>query len=359
MSASEKRGTSRPTIRAIAKMAGVSRTTVSLILANRQDMISRFRAATVEKVRQAAETLGYRANLLALSLRSPHPSFFALLLRGPGRRDPDSVAWHHQAFEGMFLAGALEASRSLRLYPVVATQDLPDAQESLQATREVLDGGVFGAVVRTPLAVLRGPLQQQIERGMPVVMVFPDDSSSCRSNVIDLDNVETGRTALRLLHEAGRRRCLVLHEEHMWDALRVRLQGTKRQAQEAGCPIHELSIPAGTTADHPVTWLAARLSELKVDGIYGPSALSTLCALRGCEAAGLRVPDDVCVVGSDSAMLNAPGFPRLTSVDVSWYQAGEVGVRKMAELRDANESTFENVLLPPLVHTGESCPIAD
>ena len=46
----------------------------------------------------------------------------------------------HQAFEWQFLAGALEASRLLQLYPVLATQDSPDAAGAVQRVRGVLDG---------------------------------------------------------------------------------------------------------------------------------------------------------------------------------------------------------------------------
>jgi len=352
----DKKGSLRPTIRAIANMAGVSRTTVSLILGNRQDMIARFRSETVQKVRQAAESLGYRTNLLALSLRSPRPSFFGLVLRGPGHGDPGSVWWHRQAFEGMFLAGALDASRALRLHPVVATQDLPDPQEALVVCREVLDGGVFGAVVRSPTPVITDMLRGQIERKMPVVMVFPEDCSRCQSNSIDLDNVETGRVAGQLLYAAGHGRWLAVLEHKTWEALRVRLQALKHFADEAGASVEVVDLPPAITIDEASSWLPPRLRELRPDGIYSPSAFATVCALHGCQGAGLRIPDDVCIVGSDAALVNAPGFPRVTSVDVSWFEAGELAVRKMDELRTQGESTFDSVLLKPLVQAGGTCP---
>lgn len=356
MTVVHKKGPIRPTIRAIAEMAGVSRTTVSLILANREDMIARFRPETVTRVRQAADSLGYRANLLALSLRSPRPAFFALILRGPAQADPDSVSWHHQAFEGMFLAGALEASRSLRLHPVVATQDLPNSDDSLQASREVLEGGVFGAVVRSPLAFLAEPLRRRIEGGMPVVTVFPESAAPFATNVIDLDNIAAGRIAAKLLLDAGRRRWLYLLEADIWEALRVRLEGLQRVAGEAGASLDQLTVPAEVTEAEAPTWLASRLREMRPDGIYAPSALSAVRAIYACVTAGLRIPEDVCIVGTDSALWRARGFPSITSIDVSWYRAGELAVRKMADLRDNGQAIFESVYLPPIVHAGESCP---
>ncbi|MCL2329822.1 MAG: LacI family DNA-binding transcriptional regulator, partial [Phycisphaerae bacterium] len=96
----------RPTMQAIAKLAGVSRSTVSHVLANHVEFIERFKPDTVDRVRKIASELGYTANLMALSLRSSHPSFFALVLRGAD--DREFISWHHQAFEAQFQAGVLE-----------------------------------------------------------------------------------------------------------------------------------------------------------------------------------------------------------------------------------------------------------
>ncbi len=66
----DRKGPSRPTIRAIADMAGVSRTTVSLVLANRQDMVDRFRPDTFYKLRQAAKAVGNGAKIWAKRKRA-------------------------------------------------------------------------------------------------------------------------------------------------------------------------------------------------------------------------------------------------------------------------------------------------
>jgi DNA-binding LacI/PurR family transcriptional regulator len=312
----------------------------------------------VEKVRQAATSLGYRANLLAISLRSPRPTFFALIIRGPAKYDADSISWHHQAFEGMFLAGALEASRALKLYPVVATQDTRNPDDSLQATSEVLDGGVFGAVVRSPVAALGEPLHRHIEQGTPVVVVFPYAATRFTTNTVDLDNVAAGQCAGRLLHAAGRRRWLAVMEAEHWQAVCDRRNGLEEHARGVGASLESFTVPEDVGEDQVPSWLAAKFREIRPDGIYAPSALSAVRAVYACTAAGLKIPDDVCIVGSDAALWRSRGFPSITSIDVSWYHMGEAAVRKLAELRDSGESVFENLRVPPLVHPGGSCPTA-
>lgn len=345
----------RPTMQAIADRAGVSRATVSLILTNRPEVVERFKPETVAKVRTIAEELGYHANIMALSLRSPQPSFYALILRGSGVAD--AISWHHQAFEGQFLAGALEASRVLGLYPVVVTQDSPYPEAALQRVRGILDGGVSGAILRTPHPVLEAHLRRQIDNGLPIVVVFPESPTTCPSNAIDVDNMAAGRLAAKLLREAGRQRLLLIEDENTWEAVRLRNEGFMTFSEENGASVQVLIVPAGMDGETTEIWLADRLREHRPDGIYTASSVTGVEALMACQRAGLRVPDDAALLGSDTALWRAPGLSAITSVDVSWYTVGELALRKMVELQDREESSFPNIALPPQIRTGGTCPV--
>jgi LacI family transcriptional regulator len=347
----------RPTMQAIADRAGVSRATVSLVLTNRKEIVDRFKPETVAKVREIADELGYQANIMALSLRAPHPSFYGLILRGSGVAD--AISWHHQAFEGQFLNGALEASRVLGLYPVLATQDSPYPEAALKRVRGVLDGGVFGAILRTPHPVLEDHLQRQIDRGLPIVIVFPENPTTCPSNGIDVDNVAAGRLAAKLLRDAGRHRLLLIADEESWEAIRLRNEGFMTVSQENGASVEVLTVPAGMDPDTTEGWLASRLREHRPDGIYTASSVTGAEALLACQRAGLQVPDVTALVGSDAALWRAPGLPAITSVDVSWYNVGELAVRKMVELENKEESSFPNIAMPPELRRGGTCPLID
>lgn len=354
MSESKKHKHVRPTMQAIADCAGVSRATVSLILTNRPDIVERFKPETVAKVREIALELGYQTNIMALSLRAAHPSFYGLILRGAGVAD--AISWHHQAFEGQFLAGALEVSRLLNLYPVLATQDSPDAEAALNRARGVIDGGVFGAILRTPRSVLNETIRKQIEQGLPVVIVFPESAADCPSNAIDVDNVAAGKLAGRLLRDAGRQRLVLIRDEMAWDAIHRRNEGLLTIAQESGSAVEIVEVPAGMDAETVEAFLAQKLKTIRPDGIYTASSVTGVEALMACQAAGLRVPEDAALVGSDAALWRAPGCPAITSVDVSWYKVGELAVRKMVEMQEAEESVFDNLALPPQVRPGGTCP---
>jgi DNA-binding LacI/PurR family transcriptional regulator len=294
---------------------------------------------------------------MAVSLRSRHPSFFGLVLRGTGQAG--AISWHHQAFEGQFLAGALDACLTQQLYPVLATQDSPDPEDAMRRVRGVLDGGVFGAVLRTPPAALEEPMRRQIDQGLPVVIVFPEHPTAAVSNTIDVDNFEVGRRAAELLHEAGRRKWVIVREEQPWDAIELRERGLRSFAQEVGASVQPLFIPSTLGEVNAIEWLIPKVKELQPNGVYAASSVTGVAALLACQVAGLRVPEDTCVVGCDASLWRAPGCPSITSIDVSWYAAGELAVHKMAELGSRGESSFENVLLAPTVRRGDTCPGGD
>ncbi|MBI4581366.1 MAG: LacI family DNA-binding transcriptional regulator [Planctomycetes bacterium] len=355
MSDPKKPKHTRPTMQAIADRAGVSRATVSLILTNRQEIVERFKPETVAKVREIAEEMGYQANIMALSLRAPHPSFYGLILRGSGVAD--AISWHHQAFEGQFLAGALEASRLLGLYPVLATQDSPDPEAALKRVRGVLDGGVFGAILRTPRPVLAEAVRRQIDQCLPVVVVFPEDHTNFPTNAIDVDNVAAGKVAAQLLRAADRHKLLLIQDEMTWEAIRLRNEGFLTVAQGAGADVRVLTVPGGMNGEQIEAWLATQLKDIRPDGVYTASSVTGVEAMMACQAAGLRVPEEASLVGSDAALWRAPGCPAITSVDVSWYKVGELAVNKMAELQEKEQWTFENLNLPPCIRVGGTCPV--
>lgn len=351
----ESKKKNRPTIQAIAERAGVSRATVSLILTNRPEVVSRFKDETVERVRAIAKEIGYTANLMAISLRSNHPSFYGLILRGRGVGD--DRAWHHQALEGQFLAGAMESSRVRDLYPVLASQDSPDAEGAVNRVRGLLDGGVFGAILRTPVRELEEPMRRQIDKGLPVVVVFPENPSTSPSNSIDVDNRGVGRLAAELLRDAGRKRWAVIGGNSWWEPNRLRDEGAMTVAAQAGVKLEVFELPSDLTEAQIREWLVPRVRDFKPDGIYTASSIVGFAALQACFEVGFRVPEDTCLVGCDASFWRAPGFPVITSVDTSWYEAGDLAVRSMVDLQKQEEAIFANILLSPQVHPGGTCPV--
>lgn len=341
----------------IADEAGVSRATVSLILANRSDYIRQFRPETVKRVRGVAERLGYRNDMLATSLRSLRSSFFGLVLRGA--QGSDIGSWQHQAFEGSFVAGVISASTQAGIYPVVATQDASVRPDPKARVNAVLDGGVFGAIVRSPKDHLLDVLNHRIDRGLPMVSVFPDYASHTSSNLLDMDNLAAGKLAGKLLARAGRRRWFVVQNDQASEAQRLRENGIRLAAQEAGATVVIDCLPAGMSDEDVVQWVGPKLISAPPDGIFATSAISSIGVLLACDWAGVEVPTKASLVGCDASMWRSDTGPRITSIEVSWYETGRRAVQLLLECRDHGRSRFDNVMLAPEIVPGTTCPGLD
>lgn len=347
-------GPRRPTMHEIAIQANVSRASVSIILSDPAKAAGRFRPETIERVRRIAAEMGYQVNLMATSLKHPRSPFFGLVLRGVA--EIDAVSWHHQAFEGQFQAGVVATARAAHLYPVLAAQDLPADMDVIEHVRVVLDGGAFGAIFRTPVPALEAMAFERVQRGFPMAIVFPEQIASCPSNTIDVDNRVAGRLAADLFTRIGRKRWGILRDETPWPALTLREEGMRAAAAEAGARLDLFLLPNKLSEPEIAQWLAPRLRELRPDGLFAASSSASVGALLACRTAGLRVPEDTCLIGCDASLWQPPGAPSITSVHVSWHTAGEIAVRKLIELREKGVATFENVLLTPEIRRGETCP---
>jgi len=343
----------RVTLQEIADAARVSRATVSLVLANRTEYVRQFRPETVARVRAIAQKMGYRSNLLASSLRSLRSMFFGLVLRGA--QGTDVSAWHHQAFEGAFITGVLSAAAESGIYPVVATQQTADQGGASERLDAVLDGGVFGAIIRSPDDYLTGAIQQRIHRGVPMVAVFPDYPSRFESNVLDMDNRAAGRLAGRLLADEGRRRWLVVQDARATEAQRAREEGIREAGRELDASVCIECLPDEIGADDVAQWIGPRIRSAPPDGIFATSSLGSIGALLACTAAELRVPQQVSLVGVDASLWRVDPYPRITSIEVSWHEAGRRATQMLLECRDRGTGRFENVMLQPQVMTGMTC----
>jgi LacI family transcriptional regulator len=354
MATVEKNPVPRITLQEIADEAGVSRATVSLILANRTDYIRQFRPETVTRVRAVAEKLGYRSGLLASSLRSLRSSFFGLVLRGP--QGHDLGLWHDQAFEGLFIAGVLLTATEAGIYPVVATQEDSERADATERINAVLDGGVFGAIVRSPEEFLMEILKPRIERGLPVVAVFPDYPTRFESNMIDMDNRAAGLRAGKLLAEAGRRRWFVVQDYQASEAQRLREDGIRQAAEAYNASVFIDCLPRDLDEDGIIQWVGPKLQSAPPDGIFATSSIGAIGALLSCEWAGLDVPEQISLVGCDVSLWRVDPHPRITSIEVSWHEAGRRATELLLGCRDTGVSQFDNVMLSPSVVPGMTCP---
>lgn len=355
MSKNDKKRPSRVTLATVADRAGVSIATVSLILSGREGWLRQFRPDTVQRVRKTAQRLGYRANLFASGLPTKASPFFALVVHDVASQAV--MLWHHWAFEGAFMAGVIQTAADRGMYPILATAGLNADEERILPVQQIVGGGVYGAIVRSPSTVLERFLRGRLKRGLPIVVVFPQRLSAWKTNVIDMDNIAVGETAAQLLAERGRKRWVLVCYKTLQHSWRLRISGFKRVAKKVGASVSTISLPRDVDEESAADRLVPRIKRSRADGIFAIDSISSVGSLLANVKTGARPAEDFDLVGCDCDLWRSESLPSITAVNISWRDVGALAMQKLAGLSQAGKSHFDIVLLKPRIVPAGTCPI--
>lgn len=292
----------------VARLAGVSQPTVSRAL--RPD--SQVSAVTRERVRRAAETLGYVPSELGRSLSTRSTRQIAMVADLDNPLYPQLVGPLHDAF-------ALQGYRMVLL---------AERDEELGGDERLLDGSVDGAVLTTSQRSAALPLQLT-ERGVPFVQLNRV-SDLIDADSVTADNAVGGRLVADLLATLGHREIGAIFGPKETSSALERERGFRAGLRAAG-----LRLPAQRMVRGWFTY------QVGYDGMRalldrGDRPTAVFCsndvvavgALNALAASGLRVPQDFTIVGFDDlAIADWPVFA-LTTVRVDF----EAMARRSAEL---------------------------
>ncbi|MEU8437941.1 LacI family DNA-binding transcriptional regulator [Streptomyces sp. NPDC029216] len=285
-----------PTSADVARLAGVSRATVSYVLNNAEAV--RISEPTRRKVRAAAEELGYVPHAAARSLRAGHTRI--VLLPTP-----------HVPVGPLYSAFLNELQWALRRldYTVVQYGGLGlDGDEAVRAWAELRPV----AVISLGETVLSAHNVDTLKRAgaRAVITLGPDRVAGAHALV--MDQAEVGARAAAHLAERGRRRIgVVVPEEQGLDFFSApRLAGAR---SVAGTEVTPLDL---AYTEESAGALAARWGELGLDGVFAYNDEYAVLLLRALLDAGVRVPEDVAVMGADDLLIGRLMRPRLSTVRI-------------------------------------------
>ncbi len=350
-------GRSRVTLDEVAAATGVSRTTASLILRHQQEYLSHFKPDTVQRVIETAKRLGYRSNLFALSLDAKESLFFALILHEPASGQLND--WLTKVNMDDFLAGAVEVAGKAGVYPIVSMAGLATEEAAIRPIVDLVGGGVFGTLVQTPNPVFEDMMRDRFSQRNLVAVAFPMRLANWDSNAIDVDNTRVAKLASELLLLQKRRRWAIVCDDAGCEGLSQRQSAFAGFAQEAGISVQTIPIPSGANHLAIRDALADPLKQSHLDAIFAPTLMASIGALLACHQSGMTPGEDLAIIGCDCDRRSSSPMPRVTSVDVSWKEAGQVATQRLLESRQAHDYRFDNILLPPRVIPGDTCPVPE
>lgn len=311
------------TLKDVAMLAGVSRSAVSRTFTAGASVSDKTRA----KVEQAAATLGYSPNALASSLTTGRTKMIGLVANN----------FHNPVFLQVFdlFTKGLQA-RGLRPLLVNLTDEVsPEA--SIRMLRAYSVDGVIVASSTLPASFAEGFK----DAGVPVVHSFGRHAASPQVNVLGIDNIAAGRLAAKTLIERCYQRIAFLGGPATATSTQDRFAGFAEVIRGSGL---DLSVSYART----YSFDAGRVEMLRLLEAGSPAEayfcgddVLSIGALSATQSAGLRVPEDIGIIGLNDMEMAGWANINLTTIHNPFAQIIAASIDLIEAILDENSRTPE------------------
>lgn len=334
-------------IREVAKAAGVSVTTVSHALNDATS--SRVNPQTQEHVRAVAKDLGYAPNRLASGLRNQRSQILGLV--------SDEITT--TPFAGAMIRGAQDAAYE-RGYVLMVVNSGRDPELENREIRTLqqhqVDGIVYARMYHQGVSL---PAELST---LPTVLLDAASADRSISSVVP-DEVAAAETAVEALIEAGHTRIGMLSNIDNIPATHGRLQGYRNALDRHGLPFNPELVTAGVPDTPSGREAALELLQRpeRPTGLFCFSDRVAMGAYQAAAALGLRIPEDVSIVGVDNLELIAAAlWPGLTTVALPHYEMGRWAVtRLLDDIEGPATAAVQEMFSCPLIERGSVGPPPD
>lgn len=327
-----------PTQEDVAEVAGVSRSTVSIVLNNRTDRLIRISEETRQKVRTAARQLGYEPNALARSLRSGQSHHVGVLV-------PNLFNMHY-----LEILDSIERELTGTGYHLTLVVTNFDPERERGCFRSLFQQRLDGLILMpTFWDVMPDEMATLAELGRPAVFLTPGTDG--HDSVVS--DIGSGAMAMmEHLLSLGHCRIGFVNGVARGELTERRQRAYRDQLAAAGIPFDpELFVKCGPTMDDGYD---ATLRLLELDppptAVWTINDLLAVGALRAIQDSGLRVPDDVALAGCDGTALAAQLSPPLTTIQIPAADIGRQAVDLLLQrIEGATGDPVQVVLATDLV----------
>ena len=334
------------TLEEVARLAGVSRSTVSRVINDHPNV----RPGTRERVRQAIRNLGYQPHAIARSLATNRTGIIGMVI-------PETVTTlFADPFFPLLLRGATEAC-NVRHYRLMLSLFATSADQQEMYHHFLHNSYLDGVLVAS--ASLKNPVIPSLLRdGIPFISVgrHPDD----RVHYVDVDNVGGARMAVEYLIRLGHRRIATITGPLDTMPGQDRLEGYRQTLEAHRVPVREELIVEGDFTENSGQTGMQRLLSASPSAVFAASDTMAIGALKTLREAGQQVPQDVALVGFDDVPIASLVEPALTTVrqpiDRLGWMATEVLLSLIEDsLESEDEAPTHRIILPTELVVRASC----
>jgi len=317
----------KPTIKEIALLANVSKTTVSRVLNHKPDVDP----ATRERILHIIEEQGFVASIPASGLASGRRSLIGMLV----------PSWIWPLIPEL-MRGVAEVIEQTPYELVLYSINNADLKKDRS---EVINRVLATQLTAGLLAVYPGEASQDLTRlykqGFPVVII--DDQRGQTTPWVGADNVTGAYIAVRHLIKLGHRRIAHIAGPDEYLVSHERYNGYRQALLEAGFIPDPDLVQKGDFMPPTGRSCASKLFELQADkrptAIFAATDQMAYGVLAAAEEYGLSVPGDIALVGFDDDVPSAHVRPALTTIRQPNYELGQQGMKLLLSMLDAPDIT--------------------
>lgn len=330
----------KPTMSDVAKKAGVNRVTVSVALNGTAHAGTRVSEATRQRVLKAANELGYAPSAVALALRrsrtniigyytgyeslNAHDPFTGTVLNGL----QVSCRQHHQ---DLLIFGSFERSSVDDIYAALA-------------------GGKIDGLVLLPTP--HSPVMDKLFNSHLPIVAIANPTPNLPS--VTVDDFTGSQLLARYLAEQGHRRILYRADHLIHSSTIRRCEAFLAEAQTLGLQVTvSRESPDGYITPHEVTLLTTSASTDRPTAVVSWVDSQAYRFIEDCKTLGIRIPEDLALVGFDGAAMDIPPADRLTTIRAPWKTVAETAVNVLMAMIEGQEVERE-IMLPVTLSIGDT-----
>jgi LacI family transcriptional regulator len=307
-------------IKMVAEKAGVSASTVSRVLGSKQAYIAK---ETREKVLKAVQELQYTPNIYAKGLRGGRTESIALLI-------PDI---ENEMFPPIIKG--IETYARKNGYNLILSCTNEDIEIEKNFINKMRQNAVDGFIVCS--MTQKSDHVRQLQRdGFPLVLVARYYGD--KINAVVINNYQAGYDATNYLINSGNRRIAIVVGSIDLSLYRERYEGYKAALQNAGIAYDDRLVIHETSGANGLYKAIMNILKMKdrPDAIFATNDHKAIISMQAVNDTGLRIPDEISVLGFDNIKVSKLLNPALSTVSQPFYDMGSLAAKKLINIINGN-----------------------
>ncbi len=328
------------TLEDIARLSGVSRSTVSRVINEEENV----KDQTRQKVMQVINSYNFQPNLAARGLASGRTNTIGVVI-------PASVTviftdpYFPQLLQGV------SAVCNTREYSVMLWLSEPEYERRMIS--RILHNGLVDGVLVASIPMNDPIIESIVESKMPYILIGRHPNGGV--NYLDVDNVQSSRKATMHLVRLGYKRIGTITGIQNQISGYDRYQGYLKALQDSNFPARPELVAEGDFTEEGGYKAMIRLLKYKPDAVFVASDTMAYGAMRALREANLRIPEDVAIVGFDDLPNSSKTVPPLTTIRQMPSMMGSRAVEFLINSIDSGIRSTQGIIMDTELVVRESC----